>query len=277
MASKILFPTDFSEPANKALRFVLPFAEKLEASLVLMHAFTLPTPVMEAPFFAWEKELKRLEAQATPKLELLKEVILVDHPSLPIEISAQMGFPVPSILSAAAEWEVDWIVMGTKGASGLKKVLLGSITAQLIGRSPIPVLAIPENKLSPEIRRVVYATNYDPLELTALERVSRLAERLDAEVLVAHVFIGDNAPPMERWRAFEKLVKAKIEYPKLAFKFLPHYDFQTALRALLSYTGAEILAMCPHKRGLWERLFHVSKTKEVAYDAETPLLAIPEA
>ncbi|MEL7534553.1 MAG: universal stress protein, partial [Bacteroidota bacterium] len=222
-------------------------------------------------------ELKRIEALAIKELELLKEVILVDHPTLKIKTKASMGFPVPTILTAAGEFEADWIMMGTKGATGLKKVLLGSVTAQLIGRSPVPVLAIPENKLSPEIHRIVYATNYEPMEIEALKRVSRLAERLDAEVLITHVFVGENSPPLERWQAFEKLVKTAIDYEKLSFKFLPHYDFQTALKELLSYTGAEILAMCPHKRGMWERLFHLSKTKEMAYDSETPLLAIPEA
>lgn len=277
MANTILFPTDFSDPAKKALDFLLPFAEKLDARIILMHAYTIPTPIAEAPFYAWEDEFKRKEAQVIQQLELLKKTILVDHPNLSLESIATMGFPVPSILIIAEDHNVNWIVMGTKGASGLKKVLLGSVAAQVIGRSKVPVLAIPEMETLPEIHRIVYATNYELFEIEALQRIARLAERYDAEILVAHVFTGDGSPPVERWESFEAAVRAQISYPKLSFKFVPHYDLREALEELLNYTGAEILAMCPHKRGLLDRLFHPSKTKAMAYQTRTPLLAIPEA
>ncbi|MFK7923628.1 MAG: universal stress protein [Bacteroidia bacterium] len=277
MANAILFPTDFSAPANNALRFVLPFAKKLQARIILMHAYTVPTPIMDAPFYAWEEEFKRQEALVLQQLESIKETILKDHPELVITSITSMGFPVPSILIAAEKHGTDWIVMGTKGASGLKKVFLGSVAAQVIGRSKVPVLAIPETEELPEIHRIVYATNYELSEIEALRRITRLAERYDAEVLIAHVFVEDGSPPVERWESFEAVVRAQIPYPKLSFKFVPHYELKEALAELLNYTGAEILAMCPQKRSLLDRLFHPSKTKAMAYQTRTPLLAIPEA
>ncbi|MEL6652933.1 MAG: universal stress protein [Bacteroidota bacterium] len=276
MASTILFPTDFSEAANKALRFVLPFAEKLEARLILMNAFTIPTPVAEAPFYSWEEDLRRQEALVRAELEILQAAIQADHPRLKTELIASVGFPVSTILSIADEYEVDWIVMGTKGATGLKKVFLGSVASQVIGRSAKPVLAIPDTAKAPEIHRIVFATNYESRELEPLRRVCRLAERLDAELLVAHVFTGNGQPPVEAWEAFEKMVVSEISYPKLSFKFLPHHDLIKGLEDLLQYTRAEMLAMCPHKRALLDRMLRTSNTKNMASQTQTPLLSMPE-
>jgi hypothetical protein len=90
-------------------------------------------------------------------------------PDLNCESSLAHGDLVPAIKKVIAVQQPDLIVMGTKGASGLKRILIGSNTVHVIANTRMPVLVIPEvarfeNFFNTEKNRIVLATDLDELE-----------------------------------------------------------------------------------------------------------------
>lgn len=271
----ILFPTDFSPNADHALDYLLPMAARLKAKVILLHVFNIPTPHTENPVYDWEAQVKLKESQVKAELNTIAAEIHRKYPDLEVVSLPRFGFTVPGVLLTCEEFQADWIVMGTKGASGLKRMLLGSNAAQVISRAPCPVLAVPKTKAFGGIRRIVYATNYETSEIAALVKLSKLAALFDAEIQVVHIFVEKETLNPEKSRQFEESVRANIVSDKVVFKLIPHTDLQTGLNELLAYTRADLLAMSPHKRGMLDRLFHPSQTQSMAYHTFTPLLAVP--
>src|SRR5690606_34382735 len=85
--------------------------------------------------------------------------LIVEYPNVKITSSCENGV-LNEVIQKMVEIEpYTLIVMGTRGASGLKYVTLGSNTFEIIKKSSIPVLAVPENESIPNLERVGMLTN----------------------------------------------------------------------------------------------------------------------
>jgi nucleotide-binding universal stress UspA family protein len=137
----ILVPSDFSECSEEALRYGLELARRFNASLHLLHVvqdpITMPWAAegFSAPLFEvvdeWEKQaLDRLKA-AVPDADRDR-----------VTVAAMVATPYAEILAYAAAHNVDLIVMGTHGRSGVSHILLGSIAERVVRRAPCPVLTV---------------------------------------------------------------------------------------------------------------------------------------
>ena len=88
--------------------------------------------------------------------------------------------------------QVELIIMGTQGASGLKKTIIGSITSRIIEKSDIPVLVVPEKYELKDPREIVFATNYHCNDRPALSFTLSIAKVFNASVTVLHINTDDN-------------------------------------------------------------------------------------
>ena len=141
---RILVPTDFSPTAEKAFRIALDIALKSKGKIVLYHAYT---PVDRTTSKALDKKgvesNSHTEARLVKRLERLKKKVISHGMNVPVSMAVGHSPIVKNMLSFAEENNIDLIVMGTQGASGLKKVIVGSIAASIMQKSDIPVLLIP--------------------------------------------------------------------------------------------------------------------------------------
>ena len=138
---KILVPLDFSKHADAALALAIELAKEHGAELHLLHAYELPTAVTMAygiaiPQAVWEGVQ---EAAATRLAEALDRV---EAAGLEGTSHIATAPAADAIASAAATHGIDLIVMGTRGLTGLKHVLLGSVAERTIRTAPCPVLTI---------------------------------------------------------------------------------------------------------------------------------------
>ena len=143
LPKKILVPTDFSNTSKAALQKAVEVAESCAAKLVVIYADSFlpppdslaePRPILSA---SSEKEKKAFAEE-----ELKKEIASIVPPNVEVESRVVVDDPVPAILTAAKDDDVDWIVMGTHGRSGLSRFFLGSVTESVIRQTDRPVLAI---------------------------------------------------------------------------------------------------------------------------------------
>lgn len=138
---RILVPLDFSSHSDAALALAIELAREHGAEIHLVHAYELPTAVTMAygvaiPQAVWdgvqEAALERLEA-GRKKVEA-EGVKATTH--------LATGPAADAILQAAETFGADLIVMGTRGLTGLKHVLLGSVAERTIRHAPCPVLTV---------------------------------------------------------------------------------------------------------------------------------------
>lgn len=140
---RILIPTDFSEPAEAALRYGRALAEEFGSTLHLMHV--VPEPYI----YPWGTEISTMplvdlltssETQAADRLKTLVD----DTGALSgrVKTITAIGTPVDKILQQVADDGIDLIVMGTHGRGAVGHLLLGSVAERIVRRSPVPVLTV---------------------------------------------------------------------------------------------------------------------------------------
>lgn len=139
---RILFPTDFSEPALEAQQYALALAERVGAELHVLHVVPLPVtyPEIASPYAVLESDTDvQLEA-ANERLSKLIDPALAGK--LSIRRSAVVGVAVDEILKYAEAQQIDLIVVGTHGHTGLSRLLIGSVAEKVVRLSKCPVLTV---------------------------------------------------------------------------------------------------------------------------------------
>ncbi|MGQ9806500.1 MAG: universal stress protein [Chlorobiales bacterium] len=136
---KILCPVDFSDPSRNALRYANEFAKAMNAKITVLHVIQ-PQPIaadVNVPYVPLEVEL---EKNAKEDLEHLvsKEV----HKGVLVEQVLAFGLPSDCVIAQARKENVDLIILGTHGRSGISRLLIGSTAEGVIRHAPCPVLVV---------------------------------------------------------------------------------------------------------------------------------------
>ena len=141
---KILLPTDFSEYSESARDYACSFVEKFGAELHLLHVLQDLVAMAPEPGMAFPPPgdyMKELQASAEEALAKRPGDALSGGHTIVREV--RHGSPFLEILRYAKDHDIDLIVMGTHGRSGLAHVLLGSVAEQLLRALEVDILAVP--------------------------------------------------------------------------------------------------------------------------------------
>jgi nucleotide-binding universal stress UspA family protein len=138
---KILVPVDFSEHAEAAVRLGTELAREGGGELHLLHAYDLPASIHVAygvaiPQSVWDG----VQEAARTRLERIRERVAAE--GVPVTAHLTVGPAADAILDAAAAVGADLVVMGTRGLTGLKHALLGSVAERTLRMAPCPVLTV---------------------------------------------------------------------------------------------------------------------------------------
>ena len=138
-AQHFLVPLDFSEDANQALDYAIDLANKLGGRLTLLHVMqSLPIGGTDIGVVLPYTSIQELEADITRRMEAHLE--RVTAAGLEGEIVVVHGIPFHEIIETARTRQVDLIIMGTHGRTGLHHVLLGSVAEKVVRLAPCSVL-----------------------------------------------------------------------------------------------------------------------------------------
>ena len=135
----VLVPIDFSPYAEQALDYAIALAQRLQARVTLLHVIEPPL-VAGADMGAWPSPafVDELEVVITSDME--SYLARVTSAGLAGEMTVVHGVPFQEILDTAKARQVDLIIMGTHGRTGLSHVLSGSVTEKVVRLAPCPVL-----------------------------------------------------------------------------------------------------------------------------------------
>ncbi|MDQ3193302.1 MAG: universal stress protein [Bacteroidota bacterium] len=277
----ILLPTDFSENASNAVRYGLNIAKATKASVIFFHANHVPVIAPNTPVGVYDNLIRIDEEQQLESLHQLRDKLYaelgINLEDVPSKCIVKLGFVVDEISEAAKEFNIGLIVMGTQGASGLKKTFIGSNTVSVIQNGVAPLLSVPETAKYKKIEKIVLATDY---HLSKDEKVHSLLLEI-ALIFNSEVLILNVKPELEKVPSFDQAVEGlKIESVfkpiKHSFHFSENDDIVDGIESFVKQKNADILAMMPHKKSAFEALFTKSYTEEIAFQADIPLLTLPE-
>jgi len=184
----ILLATDFSEVSKKAVPYAVAIANRYASKIYFAHVLPRKarTPIPIEPLPA---ELDRERVSAEVEMEIFLQNALVN---VPHNVLLENG-PIWDALSDLIQRdEIDLLVLGTHGRGGLKKVILGSVAEELFRLAPCPVLtvgpAVPAEPAGAKVfRRILFATDFGPASLHALQYAISLATESNARLILLHV------------------------------------------------------------------------------------------
>lgn len=267
---KILVPTDFSESASNALNYAIELAKRESSEIVLLHTYHVHYTSL---YGANATDVVNSKEDADAKLHA--QALKIEHAgSIPYEMISREDLAVDAILNVIEEKKIDLVVMGTKGASGLKEVFVGSNTARVIQRAPCPVIAIPEGVPVKDISRISYATDYRHADLFALPALLEIAVPFEAEIKFVHVASKENGHQGNVMNMFLSEVARRTDYKKISSDVIHGEDVVIALEEYLEAGKTDLLVLATHQRHLMDKLFERSITQKLAYHAHTPLLVL---
>ena len=189
---QILFPTDFSEVANNAFVHALEFAKMVHGELVLLHSFELP--IYDNQFFPENYaaiydsvELSEFEMfkNEIPKLRAIAEFHHLDK----IKMSHRLknGNLVSAIKESIADDAIDYLVIGTSGATGWESFFMGTNASSIITDAGIPVYCVPSDAPFQKIDTIGFTTRFRPKDKKALHTILQLAHKAKAKVKFLYV------------------------------------------------------------------------------------------
>jgi len=271
---RILHPTDFSENASKALKFAYDLAQKFKGELILLYVSDVPT-FMNSSSFTSFSEIEDLKKESVIKqLRNYCTDILGDNCSISgINYKAMLDSSVTKgILEASSEIDADFIVMGTKGESKVKELLLGSTTKKIADHASCPVFAIPGNTISGKINSITFASDFDKNDSNIIAKLVPLAELYNANITVLHIFDSPQNNKSEI-DAFKQQHAELSKNTRLIFDSRVSGNIQEAISNYVRENKTDLLAMYDREDGsLFKNLFHKDIAQQFSTHTTVPLL-----
>lgn len=181
---RILCPVDFSDCARRALDQALALARWSGAGVTVLHVAAAAAEADAADHEGPDRELRRfLEAHGAPGVAL--------------DAAVARGPAAAAILDHAVASRADLLVLGTRGRSGWKRLVLGSVAEQVLRAAPCPVLTVPPGQpeavpATPALyREILCPVDFSDASVDALQFAAALVEGGGGRVTVAHVLGHD--------------------------------------------------------------------------------------
>ena len=266
---KILVPTDFSKNTHSAIDFAIDIVNQLEGEIILFNTYKL---ARRAGMFIGVEKMMR-EDSKKEMVKLVRKVKQRLNPKVVLKSKVVKGDPIQTLVLAAKKLEVDLIIMGTQGASGLKEVFIGSTTNGVINSTKIPVMAVPSSFTHKPLEVIVlslspnFSAYSDKIDILKL-----LAKSNNSTVKGLHINTGGSETNLEDEfnEIFEGTEHTYTELKGSAAKI------NTIIKQFVKDNNADMLCMIKQNRGFWENLFHNSVTTIEVFHSEVPILVLQE-
>jgi Universal stress protein UspA and related nucleotide-binding proteins len=242
---KLLVPTDFSPNSKAGVRFAIRWADAQQLELVFAHVLHVPRLTRWSDDY-YEKFAAGEGARCREQFEefitgIYKQMVI--NPGKHTYVIVRGGSADLAILEHCRNnVDIDCICISTRGAGSVKK-LFGTNTGNLITKSPVPVLAIPQDYEGFNINTILYATDLKSYE-SELEQVTAFAEPFKATIDVVH-FENDAGT-----QSFIKKMEEQVEIKKPDL----------------------VVMFTNQQRTLLQKLFQGSRAEELSFRSKIPLL-----
>ena len=271
---KILVPIDFSKHSEYALETAAILARKCNTKILVLHMLELPHAILSSSGDSQQKETVFFLKLAEKKIEeFLNKDYLKDVVIIPII----KHFKVFSEISEVAkEHNVNLIVMGSHGTSGIKEVFIGSNTEKVVRHSNIPVLVIKHDPVLMDFENIVFACDFSEEAIKPYKDASNLFKGLNAKVHLVYVNL-----PNEGFRSSAEIDKQVANFLKKAegnlenmnnVTYVNDYSIEKGILNFSNLIGADLIAVATHGRTGLLHFFEGSISEDIANHSTLPVM-----
>ena len=273
----ILYATDFSENAKNALQYAYELSIKSGAELIMFHVFDIPTffntPSKSSTFIDVEKDTERI---TKIKLQNLFETYFgIDVRTQQVRFEAKQNIsPVSGIIEMVNESNADLVVMGSKGVSRLRELIMGSTAKGVIEKAECPVLTIPMEANYKTPKHIFYATDFEAADIEAINALSKIAELFTAKVTVAHVSTEHEYSGKKLMENFKELLQKKVTYKRLKFELLVSNNIYEQLNNYVVTNDISMIVLLERRNeNVFDKWFHRDVVERVESSINIPLMS----
>jgi len=263
----ILLMTDFSENAKNAIKYAINmFGEEVDYLLLNTYIVRENT----GSFLSVSDKVKAMSEKAMFKEMAFIKSEFAQLVNLKISDVLLRGGAIDGVNQLKEKKEIDLIVMGTKGASGITKFLVGSVTASVVQETGLPVLIIPEKEEYVPYKKIVFATDFShKVKQELLTPLQYIAQKFKAEVNLLNVQLINDSPSEFNMLGLIENVEVTIETIDAK-----EADVSKDIEQYCKKEEADMLTVVAHHNTFFEGLFHQSVSQELIYHAQLPILAL---
>ncbi len=290
---KVLIPIDFSTYSLKACDFGFHVAARMKAEVVLLHVHFTPIYMPSVQY-----ETDRYSIPSIENITTRRNVIENVHkqldglvrdidgkikkgecPDVKYTCILREGVPEEEILNYANREKPLIIVMGTRGEHQKDLELIGSVTAEVIERSPTFVYAIPEqapSKSIEDIHKVALFTSFDQRDLIAFDTLITTFKENTFKITFIHINLHQEKRVWNEITLVGIKEYFKKQYPQLDFNYLIIEENQLLnnLEQFVQENHIDVICTPNYKRNIFARLFNPSIARKMLFHSNTPLLVI---
>ncbi len=276
----ILIPTDFSENSWNAIKYALRFFKKTPCNFYLLHVTLIPNYAAgDVPIIPTEIVLENtLLKQAKKGLKQLQKKIQekVPNPNHHFFSLSKYNFFIDAVRAEVKEKNIDLIVMGTKGASGLSEVIVGSNTGDLITKIKCPVFIIPENAVFKIPQEIAFPTDYNIFyEPSILKNISEFIKMHNAAIRVLHI-VKKNETLTEFQLGNKDFLNDYFLDENHSFHRITNKKIENGVQCFVESRNIDLIIMIAKNLNLFQRILFKPTVEEISYHIEIPFLVLHE-
>ncbi|WP_196885575.1 universal stress protein [Aureivirga sp. CE67] len=270
---RILVPVDFSEQATNAAKVAAKIAKKTGSEIYLLHMFELPSDVIDPTNFT-TGETGPLKVMFMKKIhEKFEQFKKSDFfEGINVVESVQFHKTFEGIIDASKEHEIDLVIMGSQGASGLEEFFIGSNTEKVVRNSDVPVLVIKDHNEDFEIKNIVFASDFTKENKKTFDKLLDFVSIFDSKI---HLLKVNTPYNFETTRESNYTMDAFIKEYDLKNYSINIYNDNSIERGILNFTNevdADVIALNTHGRSGLSHLFNGSITEDLTNHSIKPVI-----
>jgi nucleotide-binding universal stress UspA family protein len=277
----LVVPTDFSSVSVNALNYAVDMAQAINAGLVLLHVYNVPVSFTEAPVAPVATvSLEEVKRSSEERLEELKKnLVILTSGKIQIYSESRLGEPIEELESICKSLDPMAVVMGSHGATGFERMVMGSTTLSAIKHIKCPVIVVPPGTTYNGIRRIGLACDFkNVVQSTPVEYIKNLVKEFGADLYVLNVQDKkdddtdlEEPPTMDAVYLDSMLEDVRPNYVQLTGK-----NVVDSITSFAENNNLDLVMVIPKKHRFIDSLFHKSQSKELITHAHIPIVSIHE-
>ena len=268
---RILVPTDFSSHAEYALKVAAQIARENDSEIILLHMLELPTQGSDALGAGSDiPEIMFFKSKALQRLESIKHLDYLQCIIVYEVVQFEKAFD--GIIDISKKNDVDFIVMGSHGASGFKEMFIGSNTEKVVRSSEIPVLVIKNEIENFKVNDFVFASDFADEIKKPFERVLKIARIFKSHL---HLVMINTPNSFKATHVAQKIMAdffQDLDYPDYSVQVYNDVNVEKGILNFANSVNADLTGMCTHGRTGFSHFFNGSISEDLVNHAVRPVI-----
>ncbi len=268
---KILVPTDFSDHAEYALKAAAQIAKKNNGEILLVHMLELPHQTNDA--INHGSEIPEIIFFKNAVLKRMEELMNSDYLE-EIKVSQLIQFEVAfeGIMKISKANDIDIIIMGSHGASGMKEMFVGSNAEKVVRNSEIPVLIIKEDRFSFKIEHFVFASDFSEEIRKPFQKVVEIANNFGSTLHLLYINTPNNFKSTHGAQAIMDNFISEFKIQNYQTHIYNDANIENGVLHFSNQISADLIGMCTHGRKGLAHFLNGSVSESLVNHAHRPVI-----